>query len=90
MEEKIIVSVTAEDIAAGVKADCTLCPIAIAATRALGEKAITYGRLGVLVGMPPEHRIYDTVPPLAMHEFMSAFDNGMPVAPFTFGIRRAR
>ena len=75
---KHTINVTQEDILLGVEVSCDGCPIARAISRAipsskvfvLGDKAIIDS---VWVSLPRE-----------CLEFVCRFDNGLPVAPFSF------
>jgi hypothetical protein len=76
---KLRVEVTAEDIAAGNSGDCESCPIALACCRA--------GLNGVLVsddGIAWNGGFVDL--PAGGLEFISDFDRGRVVLPFTFEI----
>ncbi len=75
------IEVTAEDIAAGERGKCLLCPIALAARRAGLETA--------RVDLDTQHgeSIADLIGVLLPDEclkFIIDFDNGKPVAPFVF------
>lgn len=79
----MLIHVTQEDIDKGVRRECGKCPIALAVSRAFG-KPIRVGaflvqffsaNMGASVDLPPEA--------LA---FRKAFDNGLPVQPFSFEV----
>lgn len=99
--QRLTVTVTADDIAAGRPLDCHRCPVARAAGRALGigrggRYVLTAGmaRIDVLnTDDPyvPEPVAGWTTPP-RVREFMEVFDAelcGGPVTPFTFTAERA-
>jgi hypothetical protein len=84
---KIVIEVTAEDIAAGVKQDSERCPIARAARRALGRAKVAavevdgeylYERRTELGG----RRLY--LLPREARELIRAFDAAEAVLPFAF------
>lgn len=79
METKI--EVTDEDIRQGVKGQCGRCPIALAAARA-GIKDVTVGSYTMKI----KHLFIHL--PRNVSEFINRFDDGLPVQPFSFVIRR--
>jgi hypothetical protein len=80
MIKKIRISVTAKDIAAGARNDCTACPIALAMRRAgLSEPWARPGNL-----FWERDRSAET--PDVAADFMKRFDDGEPVKPFRFTI----
>jgi hypothetical protein len=77
---KLKIEVTYEDIDLGQPGDPHRCPIARAATRALGADAVVVVGIISLPHGPPI-----TLPKEA-HEFYLEFDEYHPVAPFTFEV----
>lgn len=84
------INVTEEDIAKGKRGDCSACPIALAAERALSEK---FGDgivnvcplfISFTVNDPFTKALSNT--PYRMREFMWNFDNKQEVAPFSMDI----
>jgi len=78
----MLIEVTAEDIEQGEHTHGTKCPVARALTRANGEPCgatYTHLRIGI-----PAREIIAT--PQPAYDFMNAFDDGLPVEPFTFEI----
>lgn len=83
---KTIIEVTQQDIDDGLKKGwkrrCNTCPIALAASRALGTECMASADWGITpVGTITHYRL----PDIAM-EFIDAFDAELPVKPFTFEI----
>jgi hypothetical protein len=87
----MLVSVTAKDIAAGLRADCGECPIALAMRRATGMTenrftaayvAVTGDRATLCRGKRKPHE--DWRLPQEAVSFQRAFDAGRPVEPFEF------
>lgn len=77
------VHVTAEDIANGQKGECLLCPVALAMDRAFCCNDIWVGGYGYSRdGIKGEWRPL----PFAVKIFVTHFDAGHPVEPFTFTI----
>jgi hypothetical protein len=81
----VTISVTAEHIAAGEREKCEKCPVALAFLTALprADRAVVTG-FGVSLyraGVKTRLRLPD-----AASDFISAFDNSDPVAPFSFDI----
>lgn len=84
MSKTILVNVTAEDIARGVKSESSLCPIACALRKILllGTR-ISVGVDDVgLYGQPHFHGDIDL--PDEAGEWVQQYDKGLPVSPFTF------
>ena len=77
---KLHVEVTAEDIAAGEQDSCERCPIALAILRVTDSEyvRVEYERIWL-------DRTLCT-PPKKARDFMSAFDDGKTVKPFSFTI----
>lgn len=75
----IKIEVTQQDIDIGVKADCNLCPIALAATRAYGTPV-----------MAASFHLYDSetgaysLMPLEARNFIIQFDGDWAIYPFSF------
>lgn len=80
----ITIDVTQDDIGDGTAGECTRCPIAIAACRALADFCmvdaftISIFRSGASYPVPPE-----------AWKFMEAFDAGLPIKPFRFEVSDA-
>lgn len=75
------ISVTADDIAQGVRKSICGCPVARATRRALGlqdSMVCVFGAIYIR-GVPVE-------PPLAVDRWIQAFDDGGKVSPFTFDL----
>jgi hypothetical protein len=87
----LTVHVTPTDIEAGIRQDCTACPVAIATARALSlacdewaETVEAYeAAIDVFFDSEPLVRAY---PPQEVRDFMWRFDNASWVEPFTFGL----
>lgn len=81
----IVVNVTHSDIDDGTKMSCTGCPVVLGIRRSLGH-------LGdVRVGNPcvslwNNGRRYETIVPPEASRFISNFDDGRPVSPFSFSL----
>ena len=80
------INVTAEDIACGGRGNCSRCPVAKALTRCVpGVKesyaSYTGGSLYAIAG--PGLRVKF---PIEVAYFISDFDSGLPVSPFTFTV----
>lgn len=79
------IDVTADDILNGVREDALACPVALAAMRATGcGHVMTDGdvlRIDESGGETMEGNLPDSVA-----EFVSRFDRGDPVLPFSFGV----
>ena len=85
---ELVIEVTADDIARGVANDCATCPIALAARRLHPTARIYVGGelTREIVTYWPERACYD-MPDEAV-DFVATFDEGRPVAPFTFTASR--
>ena len=96
MSTKLTISVTQEDINQGVKSNCRACPIALATLRILEVAQIpfdkefidvvhraiyTHGINGYLGNKGIKFKL-----PIEATHFISCFDNGLPVVPFSFEI----
>jgi len=77
----MLVEVTAEDIANGTRASCANCPVARAVHRALGSPA-NVGLFEIWAN-DPFRQVKTT---RAVRKFICDFDDGKPVAPFSFDI----
>jgi hypothetical protein len=76
----VTIEVTAEDIARGQKFYCSNCPVALAASRALGHPVVAGANvMYVRVGGYPTLEL----PPVAK-SFIEDFDSGENVSPFSF------
>ena len=81
----MLIRVTQEDIDAGSKSECYLCPIALAINRALGHKyGDCFGALVYRSQITPKryHKVQRTS--RNVERFIVAFDHGKPVKPFWF------
>lgn len=81
-----LIHVTQDDIKLGIRADCHLCPIALAIERALGVHDV-----GVYHGTadwckPKRKTRWGANLPIEAQTFISDFDAGAPVKPFTFNL----
>lgn len=82
-DKRIKVSVTAEDIANGKHGNCSLCPVALAVNRAIGQKfdAVRIGFRNAEFGYgDPDERVL----PWRAQEFVLDYESGRPVEPFEF------
>lgn len=89
MSRRVVVEVTAEDIAAGKKHWCERCPVAIALLRAAGTPRVHVDNDKMAAGswkgvFPPAHLRFEA--PDEVYDFMDAFDHDRHVAPFTFTV----
>lgn len=75
----MIIEVTQEDIDAGIKKNCTKCPIALAVQRAFKNSSLEIGGLSVYQDC---HKVCEM--PYEARVFVQCFDDGKPVNPFTF------
>lgn len=75
------IDVTQDDIDAGIRIDCTHCPIALAVRR-----LIPYANVGCYTVYADE--MPDYVLPQPAIDFIRAFDNKRPVKPFSFDMER--
>lgn len=80
----IAVSVTAEDIAAGIRGSSTACPMALALGR-LGFPSISIGLRSMVWDSEGRGYAVTEMPPEVI-SFGSRFDHGRPVEPFSFTI----
>lgn len=81
---KVTINVTAGDIAHGVAGDCVLCPVALAALRALPAVPLAVGPQSLWLG-PPGSATETEVPlPQAARSFIGRYDGAVPVEPFSF------
>jgi len=77
------IDVTEEDINDGVRQNCWTCPIALAAVRSLDDHT-AYAALFLFVRRPGG-TLSAPLPNEAVR-FMSDFDAGLPVKPFSFTV----
>jgi hypothetical protein len=87
MGKTIRVEVTAGDIAAGVPASCSSCPIALAAARAGLDRPDYYAERFIFFGEPGERLKVEV--PEAARLFAVRFDQRAPVQPFSFELGEA-
>lgn len=79
----ITIQVTQEDIERGLRGDCAFCPIALSMRRSTGEFWAVTGRAAT----PYAGHWTDSVTlPQECEGFISAFDKGYVVSPFSFSI----
>lgn len=76
------IEVTKEDIYSGTRTDCQRCPIALAVNRALGIKTSIIGRECMYLNKDST----EIHLPLVARNFISSFDYGILLAPFSFEI----
>jgi hypothetical protein len=75
------ITVTQEDINVGMPNRCYRCPVALALTRAFNETAeVLYGSAYIV-----DSRQYLKLP-IEVSCFISSFDKGEPVKPFSFEV----
>lgn len=82
----MIINVTEVDILCGKKKSCTHCPVAYAVKRATGRKrnVVVDGQyLTIGLDRQNEQEIYL---PKKARDFISKFDDGQKVKPFSFNI----
>jgi hypothetical protein len=77
------VEVTQEDIAHGVMAECTACPIARALNRCLGGRWTVGSEIAVESNSGELVKLPDVA-----SDFVIAFDSGRDVVPFHFRVTR--
>lgn len=76
----VTIEVTAEDIERGARIDPERCPIALACRRALPDIAVSVDGYGI--------DEYDLIPtPDVAAKFITSFDTGKTVEPFSFELR---
>lgn len=78
----IRIEVTKEDIMRGMKKDCFSCPIARAMKRQ-GFTSVTVGRNQILASHA-DGSVVDVAAPKKVRVFVSRFDDGQYVEPFSF------
>ncbi len=81
---KVEISVTAEDIARGLRNDCRNCPIAHALKRALPEWDEAIANLEELKLLRRDGGLLKAWTPRQAFFFMNRFDYYRTVTPFTF------
>jgi len=79
----ININVTENDIRQGVPEDCNQCPIAIAALRVFPETEIRVGDMIEVYPLNGDDEEWYDLPDSAL-EFISDFDDGKDVHPFSF------
>ena len=80
------INVTAEDILAGLRHNCSKCPIAIALKRAFKVKNVIVNTVAFWVECL-EFRIHELDDDSNIISFIHDFDHAKPVKPFSFEIR---
>ena len=82
---KILVQVTAEDIANGVPHKYTGCPVALAVKRASGLGYVSVGKVSMLLERSADHHPDRISAPLSVQRFVRRFDkNPLKAKPFNF------
>ena len=82
--QAVIVSVTAEHITAGKREDCERCPIALAFAE-IFPGAVYVDDFACMITADDGTEVEFDLPDEAL-EFIGAFDDGLPVAPFSFTV----
>ena len=87
----MLVNVTEKHIACGVRSDCCDCPISLAQKDALEAAGLNVNWIrsdahstDITLRIGGKSIDYEVVNPPSVGEFMEAFDNDQPVAPFSF------
>lgn len=80
------INVTQQDIDSGIKGDCSLCPVARAASRAFPHHKSNVSGYHMYVMDQPGNRWRQAVLPPPAWGFISAFDSGWEVLPFSFEV----
>ena len=87
--QTVTVEVTADDIAHGKPGRCSSCPIALGVIRSgIGATDIAVGLETCWVSMAHDEHLTGYEMPDEALDFIDAFDNGRPVAPFSFSMER--
>jgi hypothetical protein len=88
LTKPVRIDVTQEDIAHGVMNDCENCPVARAFIRATGLDPfrIAVDEDGITIAWPFSDREVTIDLPESVGEWISAFDDGLPVWPFAFDL----
>jgi hypothetical protein len=92
LPEHLTIELTRGDIRMGVARHSSLCPITLAATRAVadwqGHASTGHLWLTIYAGDPQTstHVLQHYRLPEAAARFVQAFDEGLPVEPFTFTV----
>lgn len=81
------INVTAKDIRMGIRGNCLKCPIAIALKRAFKAKEVTVTTITFLVDRL-KFRIHELDDDSNIVSFIEDFDQGVPVKPFSFELRK--
>ena len=85
--DEITVHVTDEDIEEGEKGNAARCPIALAARREYMDYSrffVSYSWMEIGVRFNYDDGIHIYTLPEGAKRFITAFDSGLPVAPFKF------
>jgi hypothetical protein len=83
---RITVEVTRAMIRRGKQKNCRECPVAIAVSKATRMPFVNAGPLGIYVGEDPYNLNHMAWTPPEVWDWMTNFDNGRPVEPFSFEI----
>jgi hypothetical protein len=88
LTKTVRVEVTAEDIASGVRKDCSCCPVAIALGRALAldGRHVAVGWEGATIQASPDAEEHTVKFEDAVGQWMRRFDQGCQVEPFAFDL----
>lgn len=85
---ELVIEVTADDIRLGKPHDACLCPIARAIARLLGADDVAVGLNDMCATfLPGDLALTERDLPVEAARFIADFDDGRPVAPFTFTAR---
>lgn len=79
---KVMIEVTAEDVANGMRCDCSLCPVALAARRAMADALVGVGVRSIFLGGPHERKRVEL--PDEVREKIVAYDREGVMEPFSF------
>ena len=89
-----VIQVTQDDINHGIRADCYLCPVALALERALGAVDVGIYHRSADWMIPPKwfdwkrrFKWYSSILPQKVAVFVADFDAGAPVKPCSFVIK---
>lgn len=86
----ITINVTQKDINSGIRADCHVCPVAIAVSRVLGLNDVEISAASIYADFAGsnyyrEARIIQPLP-LQVRSYIRAFDAGNEIEPFSFNL----
>lgn len=82
---KLTIRVTEKHIKDGVKGNCAACPVALAIQDTCElAKSVSAGNLLIFAESSKAPHYYQAFAPAEVEWFMTDFDRGRPVEPFTF------